>query len=333
MKRALLFAALSLAACSPAYAWQDYQLKRIVRNWHKVESFEGTIVETGVVPDAEVKTDVVFERPNRFAVRVAEPVEWAGSTATYDGNTLVFHYPQLRWAIRFDNVALPAGEEADRLIEYQYRRDIARYDYHLSGSTKVADLATITLWHNAKAANSLNRRGWTKVYDNYSFPLAGEWRFEGETTYTYRYDRIAFNTAIDDGTFITTIPEGTLISSWDLAGPAWEEARVRKEAKFALVLPDDNALGLSRKKIVRAPGPIPAYCVRYERSSHFVLMTAFASGGMSVPEYGLPLEEGRLIIGPSISSFAFVHDGTYYSLLGNVPYEELVALGKKIRGY
>ncbi len=338
MKRTLILAGLlTLIACSPAYAWQDYQLKRIVRNLHQVNSFEGTIVEKGLLPeDEEVKTDVIYARPNRFAARIAEPLEWAGTTATYDGETLIYHYPQLRWAIRFRGLHLPEGDDADRLIEYQYRRDLAHFDYHISGSTKVAGLATLTLWHNAKARNGWNHRGFTKVYDKYSFAVAGESEFEGDVTYGYRYDRIAFNTDIDDSTFTIALPADTLISDWDLSGAAWEEERMRKEVKFPLILPDTNALGLVRRKIVRAAGPIPAYCARYERGVHFVLVTAFASNGMSVPEYGLPIkagqEDGRLILGPLMSSYAFVHDGTYYSLLGNLPYEELIALGQKISG-
>jgi outer membrane lipoprotein-sorting protein len=327
---------LSLTACSPAYAWQDYQLKRIVTNLNKVETFEGTIVESGIVPgDGEVKSDVVYAKPNLFAARIAEPVEWAGSTITFDGSTLVQHYPQLRYAIRFRNLELPGGEEAARLIEYAYRRDLAHYDYHLSGNTKVAGLATVTLWHNAKAQNSWNRRGWTKVYDNYSFAVAGESEFEGGAKYRYGYERVAFNTKVDRSTFETNIPEGTLISEWDLAAPVWEEERMRKEAKFPVVLPDANGMGLERKRIVRAAGPIPAYSVRYQRGAHFVLLTAFASNGVAVPEYGVPIKggAGRLILGPVVSSFSFVHEGTYYVLLGNVPYEELIGFSQKITGW
>jgi outer membrane lipoprotein-sorting protein len=328
-----VLAVLSLAACSPAYAWQDYQLKRIVRNFHKVSAFEGTVVEEGIVPgDQMVKSDVVYEAPNRFAVRIAEPIEWTGSTVTYDGKTLVYHYPQIRYAIRFKNFHLPGGEEIDRLIEYQYRRDIAKFDYHLAGGTKVADLPTLTLWHNAKEPDSWNRRGWHKVYDKYSFLLAGESQFQGGAKYAFHYERIEFNGNVDDSTFETVVPDGTVVAEWDLETPAWEEERVRKEAKFPLVLPDQNELGLTRSRIVRAAGPIPAYCIRYQRGGHFVLMTAFASNGMSVPEYGLPIDEGRLILSPAVTSFSFVHEGTYYALLGNLPYDELLALSKKIKG-
>jgi outer membrane lipoprotein-sorting protein len=333
MKCVLVAAALSLAACSPAYAWQDYQLKRIVRNFHKVTAFEGTVVEKGIIPGgAQVKSDVVFEAPNRFAVRIAEPREWTGSTVTYDGETLVYHYPQIQYAIRFDGFDLPAGKEIDELIEYTYRRDIQSYDYHLSGGTTVAGLPTLTLWHNAKATGGWNRRGFHKVYDKYSFLLAGESQFSGGAKYAFHYERIEFNGEVDDATFTTVIPDGTVISRWDLAAPAWEEERMRAEAKFPIVLPDDNTLRLARKRIVRAAGPIPAYCIRYERGRHFALITAFASNGMSVPDYGVPIEEGRLILSPAVSSFSFVHEGTYYALLGNLPYEELIALGQEITG-
>lgn len=331
MKRTLLLIALlSLplgSACNLAYGWQDYQLRRIVRNVSKVRSFEGTLVEKGVVPDGEVKTDVVFARPNHFAARIAEPVDWAGTTVTYDGSTLVYHYPKLRYAVRIANLSLPAGKKANKVVEYQYWKDLRHFDYRLYGSSKTAGFPTVTLWHKAKTKSTFNRKGWNKVYDRYSFPIAGEMTFRGDVTYGYEYESLRFNEEVAESTFTTDIPKGTIIAEWDLAAPAVTEAAMRREAPFEVNLPDHNELELKRTRIVRAAGPIPAFCARYDRGVHFLLVIAHASGGFAVPAYGLPIdtgEQGRLILGPSTASYAFVHDGTYYTLLGNLPYEEIL---------
>lgn len=337
MKRALsLFVLLSLplgSACNLAYGWQDYQLRRVVRNLEKVRSFEGTLVEEGVVPDAKVKTDVVFARPNLFAARIAEPMTWAGTTVTYDGSTLVYHYPKLRYAVRIANLELPAGKRANEVVEYQYWKDVKAFDYRIYGSSRTAGLPTVTLWHTAKTDETFNRKGWNKVYDRYSFPLAGEMTFSGDVTYGYRYESIRFNERVNEATFSTSLPKGTIIAEWDLAAPAVTEPAMKKEATFALVLPDDNALELKRTRIVRAAGPLPAFCARYDRGAHFLLVVAHPSSGFSVPAYGLPIDtgtKGRLIIGPSTASYVFVHDGTYYTLLGNLPYEEILDVAKLI---
>jgi hypothetical protein len=59
-----------------------------------------------------------------------------------------------------------------------------------------------------------------------------------------------------------------------------------------------------------------------------LLVTANASAGASVPAYGIPVElggtKGRLILGAAMSSYAFVREGTYYTLSGNLPVEELL---------
>lgn len=319
-------------ACKPAYGWQDYQLKRTLRNLEKMRSFQGTLVETGVVPGEEVKTEVVFQRPHRFAARIEAPAQWAGSTVLYDGDTLSYHYPQLRYAIRIRGLELPEGDRADEVVKYRYRRNLARFDFSIRGSSRVAGHPTITMWHNAKQKGAYSVRGWNKVYDAFSFPLAGEYELKGGAEYGYRYANIAFNDAIPKGAFELEIPEGTIVAEWNLESPAVKDDAL-ETAGFELVLPDDNPLGLKRTRLVRAGGPFNALGARYQRGPHFVLVLAHPSMGLSVPEYGVPVKagaSGRLILGPSTSSYAFVRDGTYYTLLGNAPFEEILQLAEII---
>jgi hypothetical protein len=311
----------------------DYALLHIVRNSSKVESFSGTLVQGGLVEGADVKASVAWARPNAFAARITEPSAWAGVSVTYENRTLQSYYPMLRWAIRLRGLDLPAGQDLERLIEYQYDVNQRTYDYRIDGVSTVAGLSALTMFHTARSRDTVDARGWTKVYDPYSFALAGELHFP-KTTYTYRWDAITFNEPVAKQTFAQALPEGTLITDWDFAGPTTEEAAMRQEAGFSIALPDDNGVGLKRAAIVRAAGPIPAFAVRYQRGPHFLVMTVSASGGASVPAYGIPLElggtTGRLILGPATSTYAFVKNGTYYTLLGNIPVEELVKVARQL---
>ncbi len=313
----------------------DYALMHMLRNLEKVSSYQGTLVETGLVDGEEVSADIAFERPNRFRARITAPSSWAGSTITYDENTLLTHYPQLRFAIRFRNLPLPAGKDAERIVEYQYERNLETYDFRIYGSSTVAGLPTITLWHTARSKDAFDQRGWTKVYDRYSFALAGELHFQG-ADYAYRWTSIRFDTKPDPSLFKETIAEGTFISDWDLESPAIDPATIEKEAPFRVVLPDDNGLGLERTRIIRAAGPLPAYLARYQRGPHFLLVIEHPSNGLSVPKYGLAVETGapggRLILSPITSSYAFVRDGTYYTLFGDLPSEELLAIARRMAG-
>jgi hypothetical protein len=310
----------------------DYPLMHILRNVHKVKSFEGTLVQSGLVPGADVKAQIQFREPNRFRARIDEPAAWAGTALAYDGTSLVSYYPQLRWAVRVTNLALPTGKDADRVVEYQYGRDLATFDYHIFGTSKIAGYPVITLWHTAKNDDAFDRKGWTKVYDPFSFPLAAELHFKG-ADYAYRWEAIAFNRELDEKMLEPSMPEGTFVSEWDLAAAPIDEAAMRKEAASPIVLLESNGLGLARSKIIRAPGPLTAFCVRYDRGPHFLLVIAHAQAGLSVPAYGLPIDVGvggRLIPGPVTSSYAFVAEGTYYTLIGNLPIEELLAIATRM---
>jgi hypothetical protein len=327
----LLLTAAVLAA-NPA---PDYALLHIQRNSAKVNTVEGTLVQGGLVESADVKATVVSSRPNLFSARITEPQAWAGISVTYDGKTLQSYYPQLRWAVRLRNLELPSSKaQLEELVAYQYGVNQRAYDYRIDGTSMVAGFSTLTMWHTARTKDLVDARGFTKVYDPYSFALAGELHFP-RSTYTYRWDRIAFNGPVKPDAFSEAVPEGTLITDWDLAAPSVDEAAMRKEASFPIVLPDKNGLDLKRVGIARAAGPVPAFCVRYERGPHFLLVLANASAGASVPAYGIPLElgsasAGRLIPGPATSTYAFVREGTYYTLISNLPVEELMKVAAQL---
>ncbi len=327
MMNALLVASLFAASAVP-----DYALLHILRNSAKVTSVDGVIVQSGIIDGADVKAAVVQARPDLFSARVTEPAAWAGISVIYDGHTLQSYYPQVRWAIRLRNLKLPEGKDLDRLVEYQYGLNQRTYDYIINGTSMVAGLSTLTLHHKARSRETPDARGWTKVYDPYSFAMAGEYHFPN-TTYAFQWDSIAFNKPVAQEAFSEIVPEGTLITDWDLGMPSIDEAAMRKEATFHVVLPDDNRLGLKRTLIARAAGPIPAFCIRYERGPHVLLVTVNASAGASVPAYGVPIGSGtpgRLIPGSAMSSYAFVRDGSYYTLLGNLPIEELLKIAAQL---
>jgi hypothetical protein len=64
------------------------------------------------------------------------------------------------------------------------------------------------------------------------------------------------------------------------------------------------------------------------------VLLVIASGAMGPPApYGLRVDtgaDGRLILGASLSTHAFGRDGTAYTLIGNLPYEELLSIAKEM---
>lgn len=311
----------------------DYTLLHIQRNTAKLTSLEGVVVQTGLVESADVKASVAAARPNLFTSRITEPAAWAGITVTYDGKTLQSYYPQLRWAIRLRNLGLPGPKELDALVAYQYALNQRTYDFRIEGTSTVAGLSTLTMFHTARSKQTLDQKGFVKVYDPYSLAVAGELHFQ-KAKYGFAYESLTLNKPVPAERFSTAVPEGTLVTDWDLAGPQVTDAAMRQEASFPIVLPDSNRLELKRVHLARAAGPVPAFCATYRRGPHVLLVTANASAGASVPAYGIPLElgasKGRLILGAAMSSYAFVREGTYYTLSGNVPVEELLEVAAQL---
>ncbi len=323
---------ITLAVLSAAPV-PDYTLLHIQRNTAKLTSLEGVVVQSGVVESADVKATVASARPNLFASRITEPAVWAGITVVYDGKTLQSYYPQLRWAIRLRNLALPGPAALDELVAYQYALNQRTYDFRIEGTSTVAGLSTLTMWHTARSKQTLDRQGFTKVYDPYSLVVAAELHFQ-KAKYGFQFEGLSINKPVAPERFSTAVPEGTLVTDWDLAGPAVTDAAMRQEASFPIVLPDSNRLDLERVHLARAAGPIPAFCAQYRRGPHVLLVTVNASAGASVPAYGIELElgasRGRLILGPALSSYAFVRQGTYYTLTGNLPVEELLEVAAQL---
>lgn len=325
--------AISLVALLGANPTPDYTLLHIQRNTAKLTSLDGVVVQSGLVEGAEVKATVASARPNLFTSRITEPAAWAGITVTYDGKTLQSYYPMLRWAIRVRGLELPGPKDLDALVAYQYAVNQRTYEFRIDGTSMVAGLSTLTMWHQALSKKTLDQKGFTRVYDPYSLAVAGELQFP-KAKYGFRYDTLELNKPVAPERFSTAVPEGTLITDWDTAGAQVTEAAMRQEASFPIVLPPEGTLKLQRAHLSRAAGPIPAFCARYQRGPHVLLVTVSASAGASVPAYGIPLElgasKGRLILGAAMSSYAFVREGTYYTLFGNLPVEELLEVAAQL---
>jgi outer membrane lipoprotein-sorting protein len=72
------FLTLAAAACVLVVplgcrAFEDAMLAHILRNQAKIESYRGTIVERGLVPEGELRSEVAFEKPDRVLIRATGP--------------------------------------------------------------------------------------------------------------------------------------------------------------------------------------------------------------------------------------------------------------------
>jgi outer membrane lipoprotein-sorting protein len=322
-----------LAVAQTQTACAQVSARQIARNTAKIKTYAGQVVEQGVLDQQAMTSTIFFKNPTAFHAQVTQPKSLAGISVLYNDNVLTFYYPNYRYAIRFKNLAAPSEVDRNKIITDNYRKGLRQFNYSLFSSSRIAGLRTIGMRHRARTRRTYNRSGYSQVYSRYSFPLAGEFRFKGGARYAFRYKSITFNRELPAGAFKLALPAGTIISDWDLKSSPIDLAAARKSAGFKIALPTNVPLGLKRITTVRQKGPIPAFTTHYRRGPYFLLASAANATGMSVVPYGVPVStahKGRLVITGSLSSYSFVHGGTYYVLLGNLPFEEILAFSSAI---
>ncbi len=54
-------------------AFQDALLMHIQRNQDRLKSYQGVLVEKGVIPEGDLTSDSAFERPDKLMSRVKSP--------------------------------------------------------------------------------------------------------------------------------------------------------------------------------------------------------------------------------------------------------------------
>ncbi|MEK7357566.1 MAG: hypothetical protein AAB250_14025, partial [Bdellovibrionota bacterium] len=140
-------------------------------------------------------------------------------------------------------------------------------NYELGGTGKVANLPTVELRFKAKTSDAFTSNGTSKVYDEYSFPLASDLTFRGPQKYSFEFKEITFNSK----TFsmpTAKIPSDAIVSKWDMDSKAYTEEAAKKEAGFGFVLPRTLPQGLVLSKIIRQEGPIPAFTASYRNTPY-----------------------------------------------------------------
>jgi outer membrane lipoprotein-sorting protein len=312
----------------------DLQIDRITHNLHKVKSFQGTLVQKGLLGNEQVTSLISYKYPHRVHSQILAPPSIKGISMSYDGKTFLFYYPKANYAIRFKNIIAPEKEGIRQYIEDQYKSNLKLFNYSFGKSTKIADLSVFVLNQKSKAKKALISTGSTMVYDKYSYPLGGSLVLRSGHEYQYQFKKISFNTNVSDVSLSIKLPITTFITEWDLADKGSDLKEVKKKAPYLLIFPKEGPVNLVRQKIIAKPGFVPSYLGYYTKGIYFLLVTSFQETGISLApdNFGIPIstpQKGRLIISSSVSSFSFTKDKIRYVMMGNIPFDKMITFSKK----
>jgi outer membrane lipoprotein-sorting protein len=341
MKLKMLFASLALLSLSTACHGyiREVQQEYILSHLDKLHTYEGTMVESGALADgAELTSEISYQRPNEYLIRVTSPEKHKGSVFYFDGTNLLMYYPMTKFAIEYKNVLPLSEDDGRKLLRDQFDWNMDHYHYEITRTGSVAGFKTEQMEFKAKDPKAIFASGSTQIYDPISFPMSGIFRWKNGGEYSFRFTKFRFNES-NIKIAKPVVPSDVTYSRWDMNSKSFTLAEMKAASNFKCKLPSDLAGSLPRqmslRKIIRQEGMVPAFTLLYEKKPYFLNLTVFKDYGISgIPEgRGLPLKTGKkgaLITGPHSTFYSFVSGGTQYILVGNLPFEEILELSEKL---
>lgn len=323
MRYAILLLATALLPLSAPADYQDLQIARTVERVKAVQNYEGVLRQAGLFGEEPVVARVWFARPHDFHSEVSAPAELAGSLTRYTDNTLLGWTPKHEVATRLRNLVPPATATEGQRIAEGWRANTEGYFYALGKVQPVAGLPTLAVDQRARHATQLVQSSVTRVYDEFSFPLAGTLTLRGGAKLDYRYESVRFNAADLVLPPAPVLPASTLVIDWDLAGTPRSAAEVSARVPKARPFPEAVA-GLRRERLLVHPESVPAVAGYYRDENYYLVVTASRDTGFQPlsREYGLDVPLGdtraRLVISPLSSTWVFRRDGVLYTALTNL---------------
>jgi hypothetical protein len=331
---ALALAAVLMAAPGVNAAdYMDLQIERTARNIAAVQDYFGVLEQKGLYGTAALLSEVSFRRPHEFRVRVTAPAELAGTQVSYHGTDLLTWWPQQELALIIRGFVPPDAASEGQRVADAYKANLENYYYGLGPVRDVAGFPALQIDQRARSSNQLVQASVTQVYDNHSFPLAGQVTLRGGAKFDYRWQKIVFNSSDRALPPLPVLPASTMIAEWNLAWPARTAAEVAARVPKAAAFPDALG-GLPRDRLIIHPDGLPAVAGWYRNNDYYLLASATRDTGWNpfANEYGLqvPLGGGtaRLVISPLNSNWTIRHGGVVYTVLTNLhpelAYREIV---------
>jgi outer membrane lipoprotein-sorting protein len=311
---------------------REWQRDRFLEHSAKVSSYHGTFRESGILDSKEdLVSEIWYQHPGRYWIKVISPAKFAGSLFVSDGKQIYLYFPSTKYGVLFKNLPEVKLSEFNRLVDEQFKYGLNNFEYELGGKSKVAGFETVDLGFKAKTDQNILREGQTKIFDEFSFPLAGRLQFRQAPEYRYSFDQIEFNPQLGAKQFEISTNSAEAISEWNFDQSCLTEKEAQKAANFPLKVSSTLGDGFELKKIMRQKGVVPAFLVTYEKYPYFVHVISVKDYGLSlIPEgRGLPMPTvggGRLIPNPHLSTYTVIKDGVQLIFISNVTPDHLMRL-------
>jgi outer membrane lipoprotein-sorting protein len=340
MKRALLWIpllALPLSACTAL--WAQAISKRVGDDLLSLESYEGTLVERGLLPDAkaEVKKTILYQKPWKVRVEVTAPKERAGDLYVYDGNTLTLWWPKELFGVRVAGLQPPTEAAIRKHLELETADNLEAYAFHLVGEVKVAGEAAARWKVIPKKAQPFRLVHHSWMHAEYSLPLRMDFYEEGEKQlwYSMRYETFNAPTQVRKDAFACSFPKNAVVFDWDWRDDPITLAVARETMNFTVRVPKALPAGHSVDKIVRGRHDLPMVSFRMAKGATWISLTQNRAygGQLSMPmgrRVKIGAQQGYLnFMGPFVV-ISWTLGDTQLTLIGNVSFPRLLAVARGV---
>jgi outer membrane lipoprotein-sorting protein len=312
---------------------------QLTKGLYAIDGYEGQLRERGILrqdPDGEVVKTIAYGRLWRVRAEVVAPEEHAGELFVFDGSTVTMWWPRFFFGLRVGGIEVPTKKDVHGAIVQNSFWALKTYDYENEGELWQAG-RKVDRWsgtpHRAKPL-CYPYRAW--IDQTYRVPLKVQLKRGSQEWYGMSFDSIAFGEAPPDEAFVFDPPEGAVIHEWNLADPGvtLEEAQARVE--FPILVPTQLPRGHAVNKIVmsRNDDMHMVALLMQKRGSWLSLSEIPNMGPILVPKLGIPVaigeREGILNFAGGFSVVSWAIDNTALTLIGNLPYPEMVAVAASV---
>ncbi|MFC1679376.1 outer membrane lipoprotein carrier protein LolA [Elusimicrobiota bacterium] len=334
----LLVAFLFVVGCKGLA--MEYIAQQAIMNISKIESFSGTIREKGLLEkDAAVRTTVAYKKPDKFVATILEPDDFKGDTFLFDGKEMRIYYKSASFGVVFTGLpeVLPdTTEMRHERIRRNLRRGAAENKSVWKGRGKVAGRWAHNFLAIPKEKGKYRFKNYFWSDSEYSMPMKVTlFDAKGAVVYSFKYEDIVFNKEIEDKEFEFEFPYETTVGRWKLDASSFTLAQVKKDMNFEMLLPTKLPKSMKLKRIVKAPGFVPATCLIYSDGLYYLMLTemrdyeieAVKPRGIKVPDVA---DGARLLLFGESSIVSWKEKGVILTLTGNLPYHDVVSIAESI---
>lgn len=341
-----LFVVLSGCSAMPL-STDDVSAERIgeraQQKYGSIESFEGTVTTSITTPDRNRTTVAhVVARPNENQRRTeyVAPEPMNGTVIVSNGS-VTWSYNESTDTVRRTNLSGVRTDTTGPNYAQLFENVLDRYDVSYEGSASVGDRDTYVIELTPKNGSSTEIvTEWTLWIDKERwFPVRSEMtsRFDNETmTTTTEYTNLTFDVDVPDGTFEFDPPAGATVETYETPTIRQYDSVAAADANSSLdvTAPADLPEGFELTRASTSNGSeFESAILTYGNGSASVVVrqsTRSTPGTDAAETVTVNGREAAVTTYGETTSLTWTCDGRTYSVTGQLPTEDLVAVAESL---